>query len=472
MEQEKKLLETYRKYSEKIKEEGEYEHNYFLADLLVLFREQEELRPEEIRSIWENSSPGDRSLYIHVPFCIRKCRYCIYASEKPENQDMVREYTENTIRELEYYSDAVEGKFDTFYMGGGTPSILSAESIEKLLETVNSNYSFRKGSERTFEMNPSTATEEKIEILSEQGINRVSFGVQSSDREILENENRGYQSFEMVEKAVKKALETGFEEVNVDLIAGLEGSEKEDIIRSFRDIADLGPDRICIYPLQPNSSYLEKRGQTQKEFFKQLENLLEELRKPLKEEARKQGYHSPDLTVNPRDANSWGFRKEGSRTGFVKSYRFSGQDIDGCLGIGPQSNSYIRNRIDYKRMNIQKFRKDRKLYRGLPLERKDSMRSFILNRAASEMELSKEKFRERFGTGIEEEFGKALEMMERAGAIKDNGDIIEIVDRDPKDIFAGFFFLFEERDILESIKEHSTGKRWYELGERAERLLN
>ena len=133
-------------------------------------------------------------MYIHIPFCKQKCFYCDFASVKSSKDDslLYKQYIEALCQEIVLYRELFPDIcLDTIYFGGGTPSILSADLIKKVLETVSENFKFNSNCEITLEANPGTVDGEKLNSLKQNGINRLSFGVQAVQDELLKK-NRAY----------------------------------------------------------------------------------------------------------------------------------------------------------------------------------------------------------------------------------------------------------------------------------------
>ncbi len=159
-------------------------------------------------------------LYIHIPFCARKCNYCDFLS-MCENDSTKREYVNALVREIELSKEKMAGRVVTsIFIGGGTPSILQANLIEKIMNAVKSNCQLAENAEITIECNPGTVTEEKLNTYKKSGINRISFGLQSANDEELSrigrihNYSQFLESYEMARKA-------GFDNINIDIMSAL-----------------------------------------------------------------------------------------------------------------------------------------------------------------------------------------------------------------------------------------------------------
>ena len=188
-------------------------------------------------------------IYIHIPFCVKKCYYCDFVSY-PDKLNYQKEYIEKIKQEIreeqEVFKDA---DITTIYIGGGTPSIIDSKYIIEILEYL---YKFigKKDREITIEINPGTINKTKLQDYKKAGINRISIGLQSSNDKILKTIGR-IHNFEDFLKAYNLVVEEGFENINVDLMLGLPLQTIEDIKQSINEVLNLKlkPKHISIYSL-------------------------------------------------------------------------------------------------------------------------------------------------------------------------------------------------------------------------------
>lgn len=183
-------------------------------------------------------------LYIHIPFCISKCSYCDFVSYA-NCSDIIPSYLEALQKEAFFYKNLPAPQ--TVYIGGGTPSFLSCTQIKNLLDFVNKTYggNFK---EFTFECNPESLNEEKLKILKDNGINRISIGLQSFNDNELKAIGRAHNAEQFL-KAYKTAQKY-FNNINVDLIAALPKQTKQSFIGSLNKVIALKPNHISVYGLQ------------------------------------------------------------------------------------------------------------------------------------------------------------------------------------------------------------------------------
>lgn len=187
-------------------------------------------------------------LYIHIPFCVKKCKYCDFNSFKL-NVDEKRKYLDSLKREMELYKENFEDKsIDSVFVGGGTPSILNEEEIKILFQNIKNNFQIKDSAEITMECNPGTLTLNKLKTMKECGVNRLSIGLQAVQNNHLEYIGRVH-TYEEFEKNYYQAKEVGFENINVDLMYALPNQSKEDWMESLEKVVKLNPTHISAYSL-------------------------------------------------------------------------------------------------------------------------------------------------------------------------------------------------------------------------------
>lgn len=187
-------------------------------------------------------------LYIHIPFCVQKCAYCDFLSF-PASQEKQELYIKWLLEEIEAHrSLSKHYEVTSIFLGGGTPSILPADKIVRILEKIVQIFSIRKDAEISIEINPGTIDREKLESYQMAGINRISFGLQSAHACELKNLGRIHTWEEFLE-AYQLAREVGFENINVDLMSALPGQTGESYRDSLQKVLLLNPEHISAYSL-------------------------------------------------------------------------------------------------------------------------------------------------------------------------------------------------------------------------------
>lgn len=187
-------------------------------------------------------------LYIHIPFCARKCAYCDFLSFAAPVR-IYREYVDKLIEEIYGQSENFRDyQVSTIFLGGGTPSILPAEIMEELLSVLWECFDIAEDAEITIEANPGTLTMEKLETYLEGGVNRISIGLQSSDDMELKALGR-IHTFDEFLKSYQRARQAGFTNINVDLMSGIPGQDVHSWKNTLRKVMMLKPEHISAYSL-------------------------------------------------------------------------------------------------------------------------------------------------------------------------------------------------------------------------------
>ena len=192
-------------------------------------------------------------IYIHVPFCLSKCHYCDFCSVQRADDEKKELYVKRLCREIEFFATKIgeSGEVptaDTVYFGGGTPTLLSAEQIGRILDGVNAKFGISDGAEITAETNPKTADENKLSDIRKAGVNRLSIGMQSiHDSELrLLGRIHGSGDFLVTYGAARKV---GFDNISVDLMYGIPNQTRETFQKSVKGLAMLAPEHISSYSL-------------------------------------------------------------------------------------------------------------------------------------------------------------------------------------------------------------------------------
>jgi len=355
-------------------------------------------------------------LYVHIPYCIKKCDYCYFKSFGiPYGNGIPQDYFTALLKEIKMLSQkpVILG---SMYWGGGTPTMMSAEQVEMLAETVSENFEMTSDYEFCSEVRPGPeTTQEKIKILKNYNIKRVSMGAQSMNPEILKLNGRYHsvsnflKTYEMLQK----------EEIfckNVDLMSGMVGDNIQSFLDSIQKLVELSPENISIYKLQLyNNSKLYKKARAE-----QLALTTNE------EEAQmvREGYtylleHGYELSGN------LGFRKSPkySHTHNVKTWL--GEDL---IGVGLSAHSRVDGRIYKNHNNVKRYIET--VNNGkFPIERayaysvyEDMLRHFIYGVKSTNYNLV--YFKERFGMDASKIFGKEIKWMEDNGYIVVKEEVI------------------------------------------------
>ncbi len=207
-----------------------------------------------VHEILNSPRPADTNLgvYFHIPFCRKRCHFCYFRVYTDKNASEIAAYLDAGIREFERYSRTsyLAGRKPQFvYFGGGTPSYLSVPQLQSLTGRMKDLFPWDEAEEVAFEAEPGTLTEKKLEALREIGVTRLSLGIESFDDHILEVNGRAHRSKEAF-RAIGFAKTLGFEQLNIDLIAGMMDETPENWERVVRTAIEQEPDCVTIYQME------------------------------------------------------------------------------------------------------------------------------------------------------------------------------------------------------------------------------
>ncbi len=191
-------------------------------------------------------------LYVHIPFCRKRCDFCYFRVYTDKDSKSVHRYLDAVIEEVRMHAAnaAVTGRKPEFvYFGGGTPSYLSVDQLTKLFDGIQQHLPWHTAREVTFECEPGTLQEKKIHALKDLGITRLSLGVENFDPEILERNNRAHRAKE-IDKAYSIARDVGFQQINIDLIAGMIGETDANWQKCIERTIEMAPDSVTIYQME------------------------------------------------------------------------------------------------------------------------------------------------------------------------------------------------------------------------------
>lgn len=234
-------------------------------------------------------------IYIHIPFCKSRCSYCDFATDVYRNNDAVERYVSSLCSEVQSSKFKVQNPVDTIYFGGGTPSLLTANQLEKILKTLRNNFFFAENIEFTLEMNPATVTLEKLQDFKSLGVNRASFGVQTFDDRALKLLARGHDAND-ARKTFELLRQANFDNISFDLIAGLPNQTLLNWEDNLNQALDLQPEHLSLYLLEiheatPLAEQIRSKRQPLPD-----EDLAAEMYELMLEKVAKKGYEQYEIS--------------------------------------------------------------------------------------------------------------------------------------------------------------------------------
>ena len=343
-------------------------------------------------------------LYLHIPFCIKKCDYCDFLSG-PSTRAGQEAYIYALLREMETVSKNLKKRpVDTVFIGGGTPSVPECDVMEKLLQGLRDYFLFSADAEVTIEANPGTLTPEKLSIYRKYGINRISIGLQSPNNKELAMLGRIHNYAQFLE-SFQMAREAGFSNINVDLMFAIPGQSYEGWIENLRTVAALGPEHISAYSLiiEEGTPFSRKKLDLPDEDTEY--RMYEDVAAVLKE----YGYHQYEIS---------NYAKAGCECrhneGYWQRKDYLGLGLGAASLLGKERFSNTSDMQEYLKNSSapEKIRKNREL-----LTREDEMAEFMFLGLRMTQGVSKKEFQEYFGTAIENIYGEVLKKYKKQGLL-------------------------------------------------------
>lgn len=404
------------------------------------------------------------SIYIHIPFCVRKCLYCDFLSG-PSTDEEMESYVNLLLREIKeqsvFYGDH---RVVSIFFGGGTPSLLPAKETGRILERIRDGFSLAEDVEITIECNPGTVTSQKLENYITCGINRLSIGLQSTEDEELARIGR-IHSYRDFQQTYAMAREAGFCNINIDLMAGLPGQSLASYRKTLERVAALSPEHISAYSLileEGTQLYVNQKKYTFPDEEEDRE--MYELTGRFLGEA---GFHRYEISNYARDG--WECRHNkvywcrGDYVGFglgassmVQNVRWKNPDEHmsyadcvgkmgdgGCDGRAFESGSapYIITRPQEKSFVEMLRRTGRCEVQALTTEEQMEEFMFLGLRLTEGVDL--EEFRRNFGKTAADIYGKQIRSFEEQGLLEQEGQRLKLTPRGidvSNVVFAAFLF--------------------------------
>lgn len=350
---------------------------------------------------------ADKSLelYVHIPFCVRKCEYCDFLSA-PAGADTQQEYVRNLLLEIEQKGvRCTDYEVTTIFFGGGTPSILKAGWIADILDAIHRNFKVRKDAEITIECNPGTLTFEKLSIYKSAGINRISVGLQSASDAELRELGRVH-TYEDFLKSYDLIRQKGFSNVNIDLMAALPGQTLKSYEQTLRRVLALKPEHISAYSLiiEEGTPFYEK--------YEADELLREKGEKPQilpSEETERLMYERTKELLLAHGYERYEISNY-ARKGYACRHNVGYWRRENYLGFGLGSASLLENERFHNTTDLTDYLGgDYLAYEQEKLDKKSQMEEFMFLGLRMTEGISTECFRQTFGLTVELVYGPVLE---------------------------------------------------------------
>ncbi|MCC6389895.1 MAG: coproporphyrinogen III oxidase family protein [Bryobacterales bacterium] len=227
--------------------------NYFVSNYPPYSFWRQERAVDAFAALERAPAPGTPlGIYFHIPFCRKRCHFCYFKVYTDKNAGEIETYLDAVIRELTLYSQKpfIGGRKPTFiYFGGGTPSYISSRQLTHVVESMKALLPWNQAEEITFECEPGTLTEGKLQVIRDLGVTRLSLGIENFDEQILRLNGRAHGAAE-IDRAYHFARSIGFPQINIDLIAGMMGETTENWQACIQKTIALDPDSVTIYQME------------------------------------------------------------------------------------------------------------------------------------------------------------------------------------------------------------------------------
>lgn len=276
-------------------------------------------------------------IYLHIPFCGKKCPYCDFYSAAPA-KSVLEEYTAALEQKIASYQN--KGIFaDTLYFGGGTPNLLGGERIARLIRTAKESFGLPDNSEITVEANPFTATAEFYQTIAEAGANRLSLGLQSANDNELKRLGRRHTA-EQAAQSIQEAKTAGFQNISLDLMLAIPGQTKESLLHSIEFCAAQDIQHISAYLLkiEPGTSFYDQQDTLNLPD----EDTVSEFYRFTVEELAKRGFAQYEIS-------------NFARNGLIGKHNTKYWHCEEYLGLGPSAHSYFNGKRFYYPPSLQDF---------------------------------------------------------------------------------------------------------------------
>ncbi len=361
-------------------------------------------------------------LYLHVPFCVKKCNYCSFVS-LPREDHLVSAYLKSLKNELKMYSDNLsetEKELDSIFIGGGTPTSLSVSELEEILENIQTCFYLSKDAEITVEANPDTVERQKLVSLKNSGVNRLSFGFQSCQNENLVLLGRTHTFSEAV-CSYQEAREVGFDNINIDLIYGIPGQLIAEWSDCLREIISLSPEHISAYGLQLEEGTPLYKKVSEGELEQCPEDTEADMYQILMDMLKTSGYIHYEIS---------NFAKPGRSCRHNLRYWHN----QAYLGLGPAAHSYLRGERFANHLSVNQY------IESLMNGQSPVCSREVINRDVEMSEtvflglrliegLDTRLFNRRFGISIEKVYSNEIKKLTRLGLLEKAGPFLRLTNR-------------------------------------------
>ncbi|KAF6628174.1 coproporphyrinogen-III oxidase family protein [Paenibacillus polymyxa] len=344
------------------------------------------------------------NVYVHIPFCSKRCDFCYYRVEAPKGRDEIQYYVELLLEEIKLMSQLPEFnlyQMNSLYFGGGTPSMLSEEQIVSITEAIVALFPKSKDFEFCMEVSPSGgATKAKLETMKSIGVGRISMGLQSLNEQILELNGRNHSKKQFYQ-AFERIREAGFDWINCDIMSGMLGTTEENWQGTIQELLGLHPENIAIYKMEVyyNTKLFRKvkeepalliSNRVEARHFDEARAVFED-----------HGYRMSDCFSFISDDK------------YLHRHRRNLQNSEEMIGIGLSSFSYVNGYVYQNTSKMDEYENmirnhELPMNRAYKLTQQDEMVRFIAM-GLKNLHFSRQHFIDRFGVDASDLFANKIE---------------------------------------------------------------
>ena len=359
-------------------------------------------------------------IYIHIPFCIKKCSYCDFISFA-NKEEYITKYIDalnDEIKNCKYKGYEV----DTIYIGGGTPSSIDENNIYKIISSIKEEFNVDKNAEITIEVNPGAVNEDKLNTYFKSGVNRLSIGLQSTDNKILKQIGR-IHSFEDFLNTYNLARKVGFKNINVDLMLGLPNQTLDILTDSLNKVIKLNPEHISLYSL------ILEEGTLMESLYKE-----DKIKLPNDDIERKMYWKTKNI-LEDNGYNHYEISNF-SKKGFESKHNSNCWNQKEYIGFGLAAHSYIDGKRFCNTINLSEYIKniEEKQYDKnieiLEMQGKENKEKEYMLLGLRKIEgVSIQKFKNKFSKNPIYAFRKQLEKLINQGLLEIDLDNIKLTNK-------------------------------------------
>ena len=398
--------------------------SYFISNYPPFSLWKREGTPEILEALHrEPDRTVPLGLYIHIPFCRKRCKFCYFRVYTDQNAKAIENYVQALVKEMELLSQCegvVGRKLKFVYFGGGTPSYLSAKQLRSLRDRLHESVSWDDAEEVTFECEPGTLSLEKVQTLKDIGVTRVSLGVENFNDKILEENGRAHLSPE-VGRAYEWIQQVGFPQVNIDLIAGMIGETDKNWADCIEKARAMAPNNITIYQMElPHNTIISKEMKEQG------------MESPIADWATKRRWVNEAYEALATSGYQVSSGNELVKNPETDHFVYRDNVWRGCdlLGTGVASFGHFQG-IHYQNLD-QLEQYEAALNEGrLPVNRalRPTKHQLLVRELVLQMkegQIQAEPFRKKFGVDIFQEFGGTFDRQQAKGYLKRDTSGVEL----------------------------------------------